>query len=97
MATGSPARRSHACATRHRGAGAPRGTAAACAGQELLEWNLSVCQARRRRVAVQPPHATALRAACAAARTGAPDDLPFPRPPGPVHARSHRSRRGRRA
>ncbi|SOZ23077.1 hypothetical protein CBM2623_A220102 [Cupriavidus taiwanensis] len=97
MATGSPARRSHACATRHRGAGAPRGTAAACAGQELLEWNLSVCQARRRRVAVQPPHAAALRAACAAARTGAPDDLPFPRPPGPVHARSHRSRRGRRA
>ncbi|SPA37936.1 hypothetical protein CBM2606_A140108 [Cupriavidus taiwanensis] len=59
----------------------------------MLEWNLSVCQARRRRVAVQPPHAAALRAACAAARTGAPDDLPLSRPPGPVHARSRRGRR----
>ncbi|SOY82182.1 hypothetical protein CBM2599_A140111 [Cupriavidus taiwanensis] len=59
----------------------------------MLEWNLSVCQARRRRVADQPPHAAALRAACAAARTGASDDLPFSRPPGPVHARRRRGRR----
>ncbi|SOZ06098.1 hypothetical protein CBM2595_A80783 [Cupriavidus taiwanensis] len=90
-----PGRGGNACATRRGRAGAPRGTAAACAGQELLEWNLSVCQARCRRVAVQPPHAAALRACRGAARTGAPDDLPFYRPPGPVRARSRRGRRAR--